>query len=107
MGRSGWLIRVRRLWCYGFVRWKREIGRMMGEMPYITEHLSGLREEINELQSMNERYAGKRIHNELDKTALEQRTNRLREIKQELSKMLDRPQDPKVWWEKFRRPMVL
>jgi hypothetical protein len=31
------------------------------------------------------------------------RTNRLREIKQELSKMLNRPDDPKVWWENFRK----
>jgi hypothetical protein len=43
----------------------------------------------------------------MDQTARELRTNRLREIKQELSRMLDRPQDPKVWWEKFRKPMAL
>jgi hypothetical protein len=76
-------------------------------MPYITEHVSGLRAEISELLSMNVRYAGKSVHSELEQTALEQRTIRLREIKQELSKMLDRPQDPKVWWEKFRKPLAL
>jgi uncharacterized protein YhaN len=75
---------------------------MMKEMPYITEHLSGLRQEINDLQAMNEKYAGKRVHSEVDQTALELRTNRLREIKQELSKMLERPQDAKVWWERSR-----
>jgi uncharacterized protein YhaN len=80
-----------------------QITRMIGEMPYITEHISGLRQEINDLQNMNVRYAGKHAHSEIDQTALEIRTNRLREIKQELSKMLDRPQDPKVWWEKFRK----
>ena len=74
---------------------------MIKEMPYIKEHLSGLRQEISDLQNMNVRYAGK--HSEVDRAALELRTNRLREIKQELSKMLDRPQDSKVWWEKSRR----
>ena len=76
-------------------------------MAYITEHVSGLRDEINELLSTNVRYAGKRQHTEADQTALELRTNRLREIKQELSRLLDRPQDPKVWWEKTRGPLAL
>jgi uncharacterized protein YhaN len=77
---------------------------MIEEMPYIKELLSGLRQEISDLQNMNVRYAGKRVHSEVEQTALELRTNRLREIKQELAKMLDRPQDSKVWWEKSRRP---
>lgn len=72
-------------------------------MPYISEHLSSLRQEINDLRNLNARFAEKGNHNELDQTALELRTNRLREIKQELSKMLDRPDDPKVWWERFRK----
>lgn len=76
---------------------------MIKEMPYIKEHLSGLRQEISDLQTMNERFAGKRVHSEVEQAALELRTNRLREIKQELSKMLDRPQDSKVWWERSRR----
>ena len=76
---------------------------MMKEMPNIKELLSGLRQEISDLQNMNARYAGKRVHSEVEQTALELRTTRLREIKQELSKMLDRPQDAKVWWEKSRR----
>jgi len=42
-------------------------------------------------------------HRALDQSALETRTNRLREIKQELSTMLERPTDPKVWWEKLRK----
>jgi hypothetical protein len=77
--------------------------RMIEEMPNITELLSGLRQEISDLQNMNARYAGKRVHSEVEQAALELRTTRLREIKQELSKMLDRPQDAKVWWEKSRR----
>ncbi len=76
---------------------------MIKEMPYLTERLSGLRQEINDLQNMNVRYAGKRVHTEVEQSALELRTNRLREIKQELSKLLDRPQDSKVWWETARR----
>jgi hypothetical protein len=77
---------------------------MIEKMPYIKEHLSGLRQEINDLQNMNVRYAGKRVHSDVDQAALEHRTNRLREIKQELSKMMDRPQDSRVWWEKSRGP---
>lgn len=77
---------------------------MMKEMPYLKEHLSSLRQEITDLQNMNVRYAGKRVHTEVEQAALDLRTNRLREIKQELSKMLERPQDSKVWWEKSRKP---
>ncbi len=79
-----------------------EIGRMMEEMPYIAEHLSSLRQEIADLRNLNARFTGKGEHNALDQTALELRTNRLREIKQELSNMLNRPDDPKVWWERAR-----
>ena len=77
---------------------------MIKEMPNIKELLSSLRQEISDLQSMNARYAGKRVHSEVEQTALELRTNRLREIKQELSTRLERPTDPKVWWEKLRKP---
>src|ERR1700730_4146326 len=80
-----------------------QIGRMMKEMPYITEHLSSLRQEIADLRNLNARFAEKGGHNALDQTALELRTTRLREIKQELSNMLNRPEDPKVWWERSRR----
>jgi hypothetical protein len=27
------------------------------------------------------------------------------QIKKELSNMLERPTDPKVWWEKLRKPI--
>ncbi|MGO9085565.1 MAG: hypothetical protein ACLQBK_10085 [Candidatus Sulfotelmatobacter sp.] len=72
---------------------------MIKEMPYITEHLTSLRQEITELREMNARLEGRGQHTELDRTALELRTKRLREIKQELSQMLNPPDDPKVWWE--------
>jgi hypothetical protein len=51
---------------------------------------------------MNARLEEKGSHSELDRTALELRTSRLREIKQELSQMLNPPDDPKVWWERTR-----
>lgn len=81
----------------------REIQRMMREMPYITEHLSSLRQEIADLRNLNARFTEKGGHTAVDQTALELRTTRLREIKQELSQMLNRPDDPKVWWERSRR----
>jgi prefoldin subunit 5 len=82
----------------------RQIRRMMKRMTYISEHLSSLRQEITDLRNMNARYSSKSEHGPLDQSALETRTNRLRQIKQELSNMLDRPTDPKVWWEKLRKP---
>lgn len=77
---------------------------MMREMTYIAEHLSNLRQEITDLRNMNAKYSNKSEHGALDQSALETRTNRLRAIKQELSTMLERPTDPKVWWEKLRKP---
>jgi hypothetical protein len=76
---------------------------MIEDMPYISEHLTSLRQEITDLRSMNARCAKTGDHSAMDQTAMELRTNRLREIKQELSKMLNRPADPAVWWEKFRK----
>ncbi len=77
---------------------------MIKEMPYITERLSSLRQEIADLRNLNARSSEKTEHSAIDQTALELRTNRLREIKQELSSILNRPDDPKVWWERSRRP---
>jgi hypothetical protein len=79
---------------------------MIREMPYISEHLTSLRQEIADLRNLNARTMGKAGHTELDQTVLELRSNRLREIKKELAKMLDRPDDPKVWWERSRRHLV-
>ncbi len=72
------------------------------EMPYISEHLSSLRQEITTLRNMNVLHSEKSEHSPMDQSALELRTIRLREIKQELSKMLDHPHDARVWWEKLR-----
>jgi hypothetical protein len=71
-------------------------------MPYISEHLTSLRQEITNLRSLNAQCTKMGDHSAMDQTAMELRTIRLREIKQELSKMLNRPADPAVWWEKFR-----
>jgi hypothetical protein len=76
---------------------------MIKVMPYISEHLTSLRQEIADLRNLNARFSEKTGHTDLDQAALELRTNRLREIKQELSKMLNRPEDPQVWWERSRR----
>jgi hypothetical protein len=72
-------------------------------MPYILEHLTSLRQEITDLRTMNERSALKTADSQIDQSAVEMRANRLAEIKRELSQMLNRPDDPQVWWEKGGR----
>ena len=72
-------------------------------MPYILEHLSSLRQEITDLRNMHARFTGKGADNQIDQSAVEMRANRLVEIKKELSQMLNRPEDPAVWWEKGGR----
>lgn len=78
----------------------------MEEMPYISEHLASLRQEISTLRNSNALVTKNGHHNEHEQTALELRTRRLREIKDELSHMLSHPDDPKVWWERFRKTSV-
>jgi len=72
-------------------------------MPYILEHLTSLRQEITDLRNMNARHTGKTTDHQIDQSAVEMRANRLAEIKKELSQMLNRPDDPTVWWEKGGR----
>lgn len=72
-------------------------------MPYILEHLTSLRQEITHLKNMNIRAAARTADAQLDQSAVEMRANRLAEIKKELSQMLNRPEDPAVWWEKGAR----
>lgn len=81
-----------------------QIRRMIEEMTYISEHLTSLRQEITELRDLNTRYSAMSEHGPLDQSALEVRANRLLQIKQELSGMLERPNDPKVWWDRVRKP---
>jgi hypothetical protein len=73
-------------------------------MPYIREHLSSLRQEITDLRNLNARLTKSGSATPVDQTALELRNHRLREIKQELSTMLNRPSDPAVWWERLNKP---
>ena len=76
---------------------------MIEVMPYITEHLASLRQEITSLRNSNALVTKNGRHNEHEQTALELRTKRLREIKDELSHMLSHPDDPAVWWQRFRK----
>ncbi len=76
---------------------------MIRDMPYILEHLTSLRQEITDLRNMNARAAARTADNQIDQSAVEMRANRLAEIKKELSQMLNRPEDPQVWWEKGGR----
>ncbi len=79
---------------------------MMQHVTYLADHLSSLRQEIARLQNMNTHYANKTEHSPLDNSALELRTVRLLQIKKELANLLVRPNDPKVWWEKFPKPRI-
>jgi hypothetical protein len=72
-------------------------------MPYILEHLTSLRQEITDLRNMNARSTNRTNDSQIDQSAVEMRANRLAEIKKELSQMLNRPEDPQVWWEKGGR----
>ena len=73
-------------------------------MAYLAEHLSSLRHEITDLRNMNVVYSQQIQHTPVERTASIVRESRLVQIKQELSKILNRPDDPKVWWERSRRP---
>ena len=79
---------------------------MMQHVTYLADHLSSLRQEIASLQNMNTHYANKTEHSPLDDSALELRTARLLQIKKELANLLVRPNDPKVWWERFPKPRI-
>jgi hypothetical protein len=80
-----------------------QIQGMIKEMPLISEHLTSLRQEIADLRNQNAQLSARGGHTPADQTTLELRSNRLREIKQELAQMLNRPADPKAWWERTRR----
>jgi hypothetical protein len=72
-------------------------------MPYILERVTSLRQEITDLRNMNARSAARSTDSQIDQSAVEMRANRLAEIKEELSQMLNRPADPALWWEKGGR----
>jgi len=72
-------------------------------MPYLSEHLSSLRHEITDLRNSNVVYSQQSQHSPVERTASDARENRLLQIKQELSKMLNRPDDAAVWWGNDRK----
>jgi hypothetical protein len=69
-------------------------------MDYISQRLNDLRQEITDLRSMNTRYSERSEHSAIDQSAYELRTNRLQQIKKELSNMRNLPKEGVVWWEK-------
>jgi hypothetical protein len=73
-------------------------------MDYLASYLASLRLEIAELRNMNILYAQQSVHNAAEQTASDVRASRLMQIKQELSKMLDFPPEPSIWWDKVREP---
>jgi hypothetical protein len=73
-------------------------------MPYLTERLSSLRHEITDLRNMNVLYSQQSQHSPVERTASGVRESRLVQIKQELSKMLNRSDDTAVWWGNSRKP---
>lgn len=66
-------------------------------MPPTLEYLSGLRQEIADLQLMNASIPTKQKRSPLDRSQFEARASRLLEIKQELGKLMSKP-DTAVWW---------
>jgi hypothetical protein len=66
-------------------------------MPANMQYLSSLRQEIADLKLLNDSVPAKQKRSPLDRTALEARASRLLEIKQELSKLMSKPENP-VWW---------
>jgi hypothetical protein len=69
-------------------------------MPYLAQRLSSLRHEITDLRNSNVLYLQQSHHSPVERTASEVRESRLVQIKQELSKMRNRPDDSAVWWGK-------
>jgi hypothetical protein len=73
-------------------------------MDYIAQRLIGLRQEITDLRSMNTRYSQRSEHTAIEQSAFELRSNRLLQIKKELSNMRNPPGEATVWWERFGAP---
>lgn len=74
-----------------------QIERMLEVMPANMQYLSSLRQEIADLKLLNASVPTKPNRSPLDRSALEARASRLLEIKQELTKLMSKPDNP-VWW---------
>jgi hypothetical protein len=70
---------------------------MLRQMALNSERLSQLRDEITNLSSQNATFREQKRHSAIDQTEAEERARRLGEIKQELSKLLSKP-DSSAWW---------
>jgi hypothetical protein len=66
-------------------------------MPLTLEYLSTLRQEIADLKLLNSKIPAKQNRSPLDRSEFESRASRLLEIKQELGKLMSKP-DTAVWW---------
>ena len=66
-------------------------------MPLISEQLNNLRNEITVLKNQNVSFLEQKDHSAIDKSEAEFRARRLGQIKQELSKLLTKP-DSSAWW---------
>jgi len=73
-------------------------------MGYFAPHLASLRDEIADLRKKNAVYAQQRVHSAVEQKASDDRASRLVQIHQELSKMRDCPPEPRIWWDKVRKP---
>jgi len=69
----------------------------------LSEQVSSLRDEITALRDMNLLYSQRGEHSPVERTASDVRASRLVQIKLELSKMRNRPDDTGVWWGKSRK----
>jgi hypothetical protein len=70
---------------------------MLIVMPPTLEYLTSLRQEIADLKLLNDRAPAKQKRSSLDRSEFEARASRLLEIKQELGKLMSKP-DTAVWW---------
>ena len=68
-----------------FAQWAYDLGM---DNKYISERVSSIRQEINELRSLNEKYWARSEHAIVEKAAYQNRELRLTQIKQELAIML-------------------
>ncbi len=73
------------------------IERMLRVMPLTLQYLNGLRQEIADLKTLNDSVPAKQKRSTMDRSAFEARATRLLEIKQELGKLMAKP-DTNVWW---------
>lgn len=71
-------------------------------MDYLSQRLTELRQEIAALRNTNDNYSQQAEHTPIEQSGYELRSNRLLQIKKELSDMLARPRERAVWWERSR-----